>query len=178
MIGLELPAMNVNNELALFLAHAVELEREAAERYQELADTLEVHNNPEVADFFARMAGEARLHLSSVLEHVGDETLPTLQPWEFDWPDPEAPESASYEATNYRMTLRQAISLAMQNEVRAWAYYSQTAERSVDKKTRQLANSYAEEEKAHARELERALEKMSEDPVYHWEDDDDPHLPE
>jgi len=35
-----------------FLAHALELEAESHERYRELAECMEVHNNPEVAELF------------------------------------------------------------------------------------------------------------------------------
>ena len=38
------------------LAHAMAIETEAVDRYEELADQMEVHNNPEVAAFFLRRA--------------------------------------------------------------------------------------------------------------------------
>ena len=57
-----------NTHLAEFLAHSVELESEARERYLELAESMQAHNNTEVAEFFARMAEESRLHLEEVAE--------------------------------------------------------------------------------------------------------------
>jgi hypothetical protein len=41
-----------NPALAEFLAHSVELESEAQDRYGELADAMEGHHNREVAAFF------------------------------------------------------------------------------------------------------------------------------
>jgi hypothetical protein len=38
----------------LFLAHALTLENEAADGYQEIGDSMVVHNNPEVAALFSR----------------------------------------------------------------------------------------------------------------------------
>ena len=45
-----------NHSLAVFLAHSVELESEAGERYGELADVMEAHRNLPVAEFFRRIA--------------------------------------------------------------------------------------------------------------------------
>ena len=65
-----------NSELAEFLAHSVELEAEARERYQELAEAMAVHHNSEVAEFFRRMATEASDHLAEVERIVGGAVLP------------------------------------------------------------------------------------------------------
>ena len=52
--------------LAEFLAHALELEVESAERYRELADSMEVHNNPDVAELFRKLAGYGDGHAQEV----------------------------------------------------------------------------------------------------------------
>ena len=57
-----------NQQLGDFLAHSVELESEARERYLELAESMTEHHNTEVADFFGRMAEESRLHLEEVAQ--------------------------------------------------------------------------------------------------------------
>ena len=56
----------IYTELDIFLAHSVELESEAQERYLELAESMATHNNGEVAAFFQRMAREASQHLAEV----------------------------------------------------------------------------------------------------------------
>ena len=38
------------------LAYSLAIEQEAAERYAELADQMEVHNNHEVAELFHKLA--------------------------------------------------------------------------------------------------------------------------
>jgi hypothetical protein len=97
-----------NPALAEFLAHSVELESEAQDRYGELADAMEGHHNREVAAFFRRMAEEAEHHLMEVTELAGDMVLPQLKAWDYDWPGTEPPETADYESVHYRMSLRQA----------------------------------------------------------------------
>ncbi|NCF63809.1 MAG: rubrerythrin, partial [Gammaproteobacteria bacterium] len=43
-------------DLDIFLTYSVALEEEAAERHDELADMMDVHNNPEVAETFRKLA--------------------------------------------------------------------------------------------------------------------------
>lgn len=167
-----------NKQLADFLAHSLELESEARERYLELADSLAVHHNWSVAEFFRRMAHEAQLHLSEVTQLAAGLQLPQLKAWEFQWPDEEAPESASYEAVQYRMSLRQAIGLALANERAAERYYRQVANDSSDPETARIAAQFADEETQHAAALLQKLEQLPDnEPLLHL-DDDAPHMPE
>ena len=54
------------NTLDELLVHAHELEREAVERYEELAGQMEVHNQPELAELFHKMAAIEQLHVDKV----------------------------------------------------------------------------------------------------------------
>lgn len=167
-----------NDQLAHFLAHSLELESEARERYLELADSLAAHYNWSVSDFFRRMAREAELHLAEVTQLAAGMTLPRLKAWEFEWPEEESPETASYEAVHYRMSLRQAITLALANERAAERYYRQVATDSSDPETARIASSFAEEEASHAEALLQKLGKIPDNsPLLHL-DDDPPHMPE
>lgn len=168
----------VNEQLAEFLAHSVELESEARERYAELADTMAAHNNQPLAAFFRRMAGEASQHLAEVEAIVGGATLPQLKAWEYRWPDPEAPESASYEAVHYRMTLGEGMRLAMRNERDAEAFYRRAALSATDPETRRVATGFAEEECGHAEALEAMIAELPPEPVHARLEDDPPAAPE
>ena len=53
-----------------FLAHAIAMEREAAERYLELADMMEAHNNLEVASLFRDMVRYSNMHGDSIVERA------------------------------------------------------------------------------------------------------------
>ncbi|MEH6634693.1 MAG: ferritin family protein [Halioglobus sp.] len=167
-----------NTELAQFLAHSVELEGEARERYEELADSMTGHHNLQVAEFFQRMADEAEHHLAEVAALAKGMILPQLKAWEFDWPGAEPPETTSYEAMHYRMSLRQAMTLALDNERAAEAYYRQAAADSIDADTARIAGQFADEELSHAKELQRMLLDLPQNGENLREEDDDPHMPE
>ena len=167
-----------DNQLAQFLAHSVELESEAQERYLELAESMSAHQNRKVADFFRRMADEASHHLAEVAELAAGIALPQLKAWEFDWPEAEPPETSSYEAMHYRMSLRQAIGLALENEHAAERYYRKVAQDSDDQETVRIASQFADEELSHAAELERMIQALPENGAHLREEDDDPHMPE
>ena len=167
-----------NKELAEFLAHSVELESEAMERYEELADAMAQHHNDQVAQFFLRMAREASHHLAEVSDLAKDMVLPELKAWEFNWPEAESPETASYEALHYRMSLRQAMTLALENERAAQSYYRQVANSSSDDETCRIATQFADEERSHAAELECMLQELPQNGENLREEDDEPHMPE
>ena len=167
-----------NNHLAEFLAHSIELESEARERYLELGDAMQSHGNAEVAAFFGRMAEESRLHLEEVAEIAEGMALPDLKAWEFEWPDEEPPETASYEAVHYRMTLREAMLLALDNERAAEKFYASFADNSDDADTRRLAARFAAEEASHGAQLVAKIGKLPPQPALSREEDDAPHMPE
>jgi len=167
-----------NKELAEFLAHSLELESEALDRYGELADAMALHHNDKVSQFFQRMALEARHHLEEVADLAKGITLPELKAWEFNWPEAESPETASYEAMHYRMSLRDAMTLALENERAAEGYYRAAANSSGCEKTVEIAGQFADEERTHAAELVRMLEELPADRANLREEDDEPHMPE
>jgi rubrerythrin len=167
-----------NQELAKFLAHSVELESEAMERYRELADSMAQHHNEPVAQFFLRMAQEASHHLAEVSALAKGLTLPELKAWEFNWPAAEPPETASYEALHYRMSLRQAMGLALENEHEAQRYYRAVADSCSDEETSRIAAQFADEELTHIAALEHMMQELPKNSVHLRVEDDDPHMPE
>jgi len=167
-----------NTYLAEFLAHSMELESEARERYLELAEAMTAHHNEPVAGFFARMAEESRRHLDEVSEIADELSLPDLKAWEFDWPEEESPETISYEAVHYRMSLREAMLLALENERAAQKFYGSFAKSSPDAETRRLAAQFSAEESSHAAQLVMKLGKLPKDSDEHREEDDEPNMPE
>jgi rubrerythrin len=104
--------------------------------------------------------------------------LPTLSAWEFSWPEAEPPETVSYEALHYRMSLRQAMALALVNERAAESFYREAGKASKDPETARVAAQFATEELGHAAELERLMAALPDSPDNLHEEDDDPHMPE
>jgi rubrerythrin len=167
-----------DDALALFFAHSIELEREAQERYAEFAQSMATHHNAEVAAFFRRMVDEAAQHLAEVSELAQGMQLPTLHAWEFDWPDVESPETANYEALHYRMSLRDAMQIALDNERAAERYYRGCADGSDDARVTRIAGEFADEEASHAAQLEVLLSTAAEPGEFYREEDDAPVMPE
>ena len=162
------------DDVAFFLAHAVTLEDEAADRYDELADALEVHNNPEVVALFRKMAHFSRLHRAEATERADQEGgLPRLKPWEYQWPDAESPESGAIEDSHYLMTPTHALRLAYQAEIGAHRFYAACARDTANPELRALAEEFAAEEAEHAAELEQWIARYPE-PEAGWDDDLDP----
>jgi Rubrerythrin. len=161
-------------KVALFLAHSIALEVEAGDRYEELADVMDVHNNPEVAQLFRQMSAFSRKHAESVKERARQfEPLPKLKSWEYRWNAPEPPEVGDYTGTHYLMTPFHALNFALANERRGWEFYNNAASESSDPDVRKLAHDFAQEEAEHVEELEEWLAKTPR-PTIDWADDPDP----
>lgn len=165
-------------DLDTFLAYSVALEEEAAERHEELADMMEVHNNPEVAATFRKLAGYSRLHAREIRDHSRGADLPRIAPWDFGWETMEGPETADIGDVNYLMGPARALEIAMGNERRAHDFYAAISRESPDDSVRVLAAGFAEEEQEHLALLEqwRAKVPAPDDEVLF--DPDPPHMPE
>ena len=166
------------SNLQTFLAYSVALEEEAAERHDELADMMDVHNNPEVADTFRKLAHYSRLHAQEIRDHARGHKLPVIAPWDFGWENMEGPETADIGAMNYLMSNRQALKIAMGNEQRAHDFYFQISKESPDPAVRTLAGEFSEEEKEHLELLEKWLEQYPESEEEIAFDPDPAHMPE
>lgn len=164
--------------LAEFLAHALELEVESAERYRELADSMEVHNNPDVAELFRKLAGYGDIHAQEVKDRAAGVPLPTIPPWDFKWSCPEGPESPCMEDAHYMMTKCQALELALHNEVRGRDFYAQVAAASPDGEVSRAAAEMAAEEDTHVQMLRQWFRREACDVQEVPEDLDPPNIPE
>ncbi|MCP5151100.1 MAG: ferritin family protein [Ectothiorhodospiraceae bacterium] len=166
--------------LPAFLAHAVALERESAERYRELADVMSVHHNPGAAALFARLAELGELHAGQVEARARGLTLPSIPPWLYQWPAAEAPETGPHEETHYLMTRLEVLRYALANEQRGLDFYAGLARGASEAEVRTLAAEFEREETHHVEVLrawiDRALTDGGDGPTP--EDPDPPNLPE
>lgn len=165
-------------DLATFLAYSIALEEEAAERHDELADMLDVHNNPEVADIFRKLAHYSRLHAAEVRELSADQVLPHIAPWDYGWDDLEGPETADRDAVHYLITPRRALQVALNNERSARSFYAGLGQWGLTEAIRETAKAFAEEEAEHVELLEAWLERTPEEDALAVYDPDPPHTPE
>lgn len=161
-----------------FLAHALALETEAAEGYEEVGDSMAVHNNPEVAELFHGFARNGRKHADQVRTLAEGKSLPKIAPWDFKWGDDASPETPSRDRLHYLMTPAQALALALRAERGAQTFYAGVAESSPNAEVRALAAEFAAEEAEHVRLLTDWIEKHPA-PERDWDEDlDPPSMPE
>lgn len=108
----------------VFLAHAIQLEREAAGRFAQLADAMEAGGNREVSKLFRQLAQYSRLHLADARNRAGFRTIPKLAPEDFVWPDHESPEAAAIWAADPLIGADEALATALAAECAGLAYYT------------------------------------------------------
>ena len=151
-----------------FLAHALAMEDEAAERYLELADMMESHRNDDVSALFRDMHRYSLMHRDSIHERVGSIELPKLKSWEYRWRTP--PEMGDEDAFDYMMEAYNALRYARENEVRAMEYYRSVVDESDDAEVKRLGGEFAAEEQEHVAALDEWLGRTTR-PSQTWEAD-------
>jgi rubrerythrin len=131
------------------LLHALIMEREAVQRYKQLARMMECVGNAKVAQIFAKMSKIEARHVCKIEEQIGEHALPILTPSEYRWKGPESPENADSGRVYQLMTPRQAMSLALDCEKHAFDFFDDVVEDSTDESVREVAAEFAAEEKQH-----------------------------
>jgi len=155
------------------MARAYAIEREAEARYADLADTMQVHNNPELAELFGKMAEIEGRHAAKIKARAAGAELPYISPLAYRWPGTEAPENVDISVAHYLMTPHHALKMALAGEQRAVAYFKDLAGIAADADARALAEEFVEEEREHVRLIEDWLAKFPE-PEAGWDEDHDP----
>lgn len=155
------------------LAYSLAMETEAVERYNDLADQMEMHHNYEVADLFRKLAKIEGLHIDNVSKASAGKQLPNLLAWEYEWEDGESPEGGSMGEAHYLMQPWHAIELAMHGEQRAVAFFRHVAESTKDENVLKMALELAAEEEEHVDLLQKWQERFPR-PAKGWDDDLDP----
>ena len=149
-------------DINLFLAHAVELEREAARRYEELAEAMRSDGNTEVEKFFRQMAVFSRKHLALAVERGGFRHLPALAPNEYSWPDGISPEQFDWIGVDALLDASGALDLALDGERRGHAFYAGIAALTRDPEVKAMAKEFAAEEAEHVAELQKWIARYAE----------------
>jgi rubrerythrin len=162
------PAGSLQSLGELFaLANA--MEQEAAERYTALSADMQRQNKPDLATVFAELAAAEREHVDSVARwsqsRLGKAPDPALVRWEA--PETFDSETAAEIKTSRLMTPYRALSMAVRNEERAFAFWSYVAGFAQDPEIKQAAEAMAREELGHVstlrKERRRAYHKEHEE---------------
>ncbi len=143
------------NTVEEFLAHTIQLEREAALRFGQLADAMNIAGNRTVAKLFRRLADYSLLHLSDAQARAGFRDLPDMQSGDYRWPDIESPEAAAIWAADPFIGIAQALQVALDAETAGMEFYRHVFDSTEDPEIRVLAKEFVEEESAHVAELQR-----------------------
>lgn len=158
--------------LEVFMAQAVAMELEASQRYAELADALESHNNREVAELFRKMSVIEARHADQIMAEMGWSEVP-VQVRAPAWEGFEAPETVPVDETHYLMRPWHALQLALAAEQRAERFFAHLAQASATESVRAAALELQREEQEHV-ELIRAWLKKVPMPEPDWAEDADP----
>ena len=143
------------DDINLFLAHAIQLERDAARRFEDLMHSMQTAGNRELEGLFRRLGELSRLHLSSAVARGGFHTLPELSREDFQWPEGETPEAADWQGVDALLDAEGALRLALSGERTGQAWYAAIARTTTDPEVLAMAREFAEEEAQHVSELER-----------------------
>ena len=149
------------------LAHAIEIEREAAARYSELGERMRDLGNDVVAELFLRLAGLEKQHEQALEQRAAGLSLPRIAPGEYAWLEDHAPETAAHNLVLNLLTPHSALKVALEAEKRALAFFESARAQAADPKLAALATEMAAEEGVHIAWVQSAIRRTP-DPVIDW----------
>jgi rubrerythrin len=144
------------------MAVALGMEHEAARRYAELAEAMRRAGEADMAALFEELAELEADHERQLSDWARRDGQAAPPPAAFSWQMPETMAVAGDEARV--MTPYKALSLAVRNEERAFAFYSYLAAMAERDDVRERAEALAREELTHVAQL-RAMRRKA----YHSE---------
>jgi rubrerythrin len=166
-------ARGATSSIGTLMTYALWLELDAVERYRELADAMEMHNNRDVSELFRKMSTIEGKHVDKIMKQMGWTKVPPLPQGAAPWPGFESPETAAHDDVHYLMRPYHALALALKGEERAHRFFESLARAAVTPAVRRAATEMAEEEREHV-ELVRAWMAKVPRPDDDWNDDPDP----
>ena len=155
------------------LAVAYQIEIDAVERYNLLADQMETHNNPELVKVFRDLARAEGIHGEEIRRLAGDFDVVAHARQIAKFERSESPEEAELGSAHYLMTPWHALQLSLAGEKRALAYFTSIVETAKDPKVKDMAAELVEEETEHVNLVHRLLRRYPQ-PSESWAEDFDP----
>jgi rubrerythrin len=160
--------------LESFMARAIAMEQETGRRYDELADILQAHDQPnvEVVELFRTMAGIERKHADLLLARMGWTDAPPASVPAWDAGAGEGPEATASEELHYLMQPYHALQIALRNEERAERFFDLLAAVARSGPVREAALALELEERAHVALVKALIAKVPQ-PCPAWAVDPD-----
>jgi rubrerythrin len=159
-------------DLKDLLAVAYQIEIDAVDRYNLLADQMETHNNPELVTVFRDLARAEGIHGEEIRRMAGDFDVASHAAKIAKFAN-DSPEEADLGSSHYLMTPWHALQLSLKGEERALAYFTSIAETTKDPKVKEMAAELVEEEAEHVNLVHRLLRRYPK-PTESWAEDLDP----
>lgn len=150
------PAGTLHSLDELFaLANA--MEHEAATKYTELAEAMQRQGRPDLVAVFSELADAEREHVDSVQRWSQSRRGKLPDPAMVRWEAPETfdPETSAEIKASRLMTPYRALAMAVQNEERAFAFWSYLAASAPDAEIKRAAEAMAREELGHVSTLRK-----------------------
>lgn len=163
--------------LADLFAVAYQIEADAVERYDLLADQMATHNNPELVAVFRDLARAEAMHRDEIRRLAGDIDVIAHAQRMAKWKRGESPEAANLSEAHYLMTPWHALQLALAAEQRALAFFQSVVETAKDPAIKKLADEFVEEEAEHVNLVHRLLRRYPK-PAGDWSSDPDAPVPQ
>jgi rubrerythrin len=149
------PADSVKSLEELF-AIAAAMEQEAAARYAEIAARMRQEGDPALADVFERLSADEQGHLDEVVSWSRKVKGRSPDPASIRWEIPETFDDEGVATAHPRLlSAYRALSIAVRNEERAFAFWSYVAAHAEASEIRQAAETMAHEELGHVSILRR-----------------------
>jgi rubrerythrin len=157
--------------LVELMTQALTMEIEAAQRYTEFADAMEIHNNREVAALFRKMADIESRHAQQIMLQMRWTSMPP--PIVGSWEGYEPPENAAPDEVHYLMQPYHALEIALASEERAERFFAKLAGTTASAPVRKAARTLQAEEREHVRLVREWMKKVPL-PDAEWAHDPDP----
>ena len=162
----------VPHTLEAFMQQALAMELEAAQRYTEFADAMEIHNNREVAAMFRKMAKIEGKHAEQIMAEMDWLEVPTMASVPA-WEGFEGPETTPGDEIHYLMRPWHVLQLALANEQRAERFFARLAGAATVPSVRKAALELQQEEREHVELIQAWIKKVPQ-PEHDWAVDPDP----
>lgn len=153
------PAGAVKSLEELF-AIAAAMEREAADRYAEIAARMRREGDPALAEVFERLSADEQGHLDGVVHWSQKTKGQAPDPVRIRWELPETFDDEGVATTDPKLlSAYRALSMAVRNEERAFAFWSYVAAHAEALEIQRAAETMAHEELGHVATLRRERRK-------------------
>jgi rubrerythrin len=147
---------------------AVLVEEEAKERYEEFADQMKLHHNPDAARFFRFMSGNEEKHRADLwkrrVELFGETAVQVNRGMLFDVEAPDYDEARAF------MTVREALQSALRSEQKAHAFFEAALPQITQAEVQALFTELRDEEIEHQQMVQAELDKLPPDSKFKAED--------